>query len=68
MIKLVKMKTKSFEGSRKHVAQRWTSPETASERLAQTVNVARPSALDCCLCNLDDYDALRVMMKNMLLQ
>lgn len=37
---------------------------TASELLAQIVYVARPS--DCCLCNLDEYDVLTVMMKNML--
>lgn len=36
----------------------------ASEPLA--VYVARPLALDCCLCGFYGYDVLTVIMKNML--
>lgn len=66
MVKLGKMTAKSFQGSFKHTGQRWTPIEPASELLAQIVYVARALALDHCLCDLNGYDVLMVMMKNML--
>lgn len=66
MVKLVKMNTKSFQGSFKLVEQRWRFAGPASELLAQVVYAAQPTVLDRCLRHLHDYDLLAAMMMKML--